>query len=606
MTPKLRTTIIGAAGLLWMAGCNSLLMQSKDPEADDLGSLTQEEEKDDESQQFIGDLTVPTGLNFVKIEGVGLVNGLDRTGSSPSPSSLRSRLLNEMRSHSVSHPDKLLESDENSLVVVRGYLPPGVQKGDRFDVEVVTPPESETTSLRGGHLFRTRLRELRVLRGRVRSGHVAGLAGGMVVTDTLFNGTDDAVDATRGRGLGGGQARISRSLGLVIRGESTVRQSAMIGSAINNRFHMTDPSGKHGVATPKRDNYVELAVHPRYKDNLSRYVSVIGSIALRESAGERMMRIESLQRRLLDPTTTARAALRLEAIGDDAAHVLIEGLKSPDSEVQFYAAEALAYQDRKEAASVLADLALTESAFRWHALTALTVMDHVAAYESLSDLLHVKSSETRYGAFRALRTRNAADPVVRGESLDGEFAYHVISSDGPGMVHISKAQRPEIVLFGAEQHLIPPSFLFAGNKIMIKGLENGQLKVTRFHAGPKEDQRETCDATLDQMIRTVVKMGGGYSDVIESLREVRKGGYLESKLVINALARPDRQYHRDKSKDAESRLQPNSPVPELFSNRLETSSEEEYLPDEIQSGPTEENEAPEPSFMGRMTDWFQR
>ena len=37
--------------------------------------------------------------------------------------------------------------------------------------------------------------------------------------------------------LGGGQSQISRPLGLAIRGESTVRQSAMIGTAINARFH---------------------------------------------------------------------------------------------------------------------------------------------------------------------------------------------------------------------------------------------------------------------------------------------------------------------------------------------------------------------------------
>ncbi|MFW6170175.1 MAG: HEAT repeat domain-containing protein [Planctomycetota bacterium] len=602
MMPKLRT-IVGLTALLWMAGCTSLWMQSQDPEAEELDALTQQEE---ESQEFIGDLTVPTGLNFIKIEGVGLVNGLGRSGSSPSPSPLLNRLLNEMRSHSVPNPEKLLESDKNSLVVVRGYLPPGVQKGDRFDVQVVTPPESETSNLRGGHLFRTRLREIRVLQGRVRSGHVAGLAGGMVVTDTLFNGTDDSVEATRGRVLGGGQSRLSRSLGLIIPGDSTVRRSATIGTAINNRFHITDPSGKHGVATPKRDNYIELAVHRRYKDNLSRYVRVIGSIALRESAGERMMRIESLQRRLLEPTTASRAALRLEAIGDDAAHVLLEGLESPELEVRFHAAEALAYLDREEAASVLAETAVAESAFRWHALTALTVMDHVAAYESLNDLLHVKSSETRYGAFRALRTRNAADPAVRGESLDGEFAYHLISSNGPPMIHVSKAQRPEIVVFDAEQRIVPPAFLFAGKKIMVKGLDDGQLKVTRFTAGTEADDRETCEATIDQMIRTIVKLGGGYSDVIEALQEARKGGYLESKLVVNALARPDRKYHRDENDGDKPTVQPQSPIPELFSDRLEHSQENpEYLPEEIESDETVKGQR-DSSFTGRMSGWLQR
>src|SRR5207253_10201019 len=61
------------------------------------------------------------------------------------------------------------------------------------------------------------------------------------------------------------------------------------------------------------------------------------------------------------------------------------------------------------------------SAFRWHALTALATMTHVAALDGLSDLLHVPSVETRYGAFRAMRIRNPGDPMTRGETLDKKF-----------------------------------------------------------------------------------------------------------------------------------------------------------------------------------------
>ncbi len=256
---------------------------------------------------------------------------------------------------------------------------------------------------------------------------------------------------------------------------------------------------------------------------------------MRETAGERVVRIESLERRLLEPTTAARAALQLEAIGDDAAHILLKGLESPDAEVRFYAAEALAYLDREEAAPVLAEAAANESAFRWHALTALAAMDHVVAYEALNELLHVPSSETRYGAFRALRTRNAADPLVRGEYLGNEFAYHVINSDGPPMIHLSKSLRSEIVLFGQNQPLVPPAFLFAGKEIMIKGLDDGQIKLTRFGIGEREDQQEICDANVDQLVRSIVTLGGSYADVMQALQEARKGGYLESKLVVNAL-----------------------------------------------------------------------
>ena len=139
-----------------------------------------------------------------------------------------------------------------------------------------------------------------------------------------------------------------------------------------SRFHTSDRNGKSGVATPKRDNYIELVLHPRYKNNISRYVRVIGSIALRESAGERVMRIESLQRQLLEPTTAARAALQLEALGEDAAHVLLHGLESPDPESAFLRCRSVGLPgSRGGGPRCWLKTAMNESAFRWHALTAL-------------------------------------------------------------------------------------------------------------------------------------------------------------------------------------------------------------------------------------------
>ena len=164
-------------------------------------------------------------------------------------------------------------------------------------------------------------------------------------------------------------------------------------------FQRSDRNGQSGVATPKRDNYIELAVHPRYKYNIARYVMVIRNMAVQESPSERVMRIAALERRLLEPATAARAALQLEAIGDEAIPVLLQGLTAPSTEVRFYAAEALAYLDREEAAPLLLTAAKEIPAFRWHALTALAAMDHVAAYEALNQLLHEPSVETRYGAF---------------------------------------------------------------------------------------------------------------------------------------------------------------------------------------------------------------
>ncbi len=68
--------------------------------------------------------------------------------------------------------------------------------------------------------------------------------------------------------------------------------------------------------------------------------------------------------------------MELEAIGGtQGIDVLLKGLKAADREVQFYAAEALAYLGRREAAEPLGQIARQEPAFRVLALTALAVLD---------------------------------------------------------------------------------------------------------------------------------------------------------------------------------------------------------------------------------------
>ena len=105
-----------------------------------------------------------------------------------------------MQSHDVKNPEKLLESLTNSLVIVRGYLPPGVEKGDPFDIEVVLPPKSKTTSLRDGFLMRCRMREMRYAKAdnAVHSGSVSGLAQGVVIVDAVFHGENGEASETRG------------------------------------------------------------------------------------------------------------------------------------------------------------------------------------------------------------------------------------------------------------------------------------------------------------------------------------------------------------------------------------------------------------------------
>jgi flagellar basal body P-ring protein FlgI len=568
-----------ALGLSGVCGCATPLFRGQTPDAESAAA-------GEKKTELVGDFTLPRGLKWTKLESIALVTNLDNTGSDPPPSEQRQMLIAEMQSHDVRQVDKILASPTTSMVYVRTYLPPGVQKGDPLDVEIRLPFRSETTSLRGGWLMQTRLRQAEVVRGQMLRGNVDGLAQGDVLVDAIFAGTSDRIHETRGRVLGGGTSMLSRELGLSIsKNDASIRTSALIGKAINQRFYAVDSGVKKGVANPERDDFIALAVAPRYKNNLARYLRVIRNIPLRENAIERTERLQLLEKKLLEPTSCALASLQLEAIGNEAIGTLKQGLRSSDPEVRFYAAEALAYLDQPEAAAPLAEAAKNESAFRWHALTALATMTHVAALDGLSDLLHVPSVETRYGAFRAMRIRNPGDPATRGEALDKKFRYHVIPTTGEPLVHITRTRIPEIVVFGHEQRLKDVTLLRAGKRILITPLENGDLRAGRYDPG-QETVYEPFPPDLDKLIRTVVKLGGGYAEVIQCLQDAKKAGCLEGRLAVEALPRPDRKYYRDDDPlpeapedDASERTnEPTTladrraatPAPELFRDGLKT------------------------------------
>ena len=53
------------------------------------------------------------------------------------------------------------------------------------------------------------------------------------------------------------------------------------------------------MATAKTDKYVELTVHPQYKDNIERYMQVVRAVALQERRRSRGSGSPSLEKQLL-------------------------------------------------------------------------------------------------------------------------------------------------------------------------------------------------------------------------------------------------------------------------------------------------------------------
>ena len=254
-----------------LAGCGNIIPRGQSPD-DSIVALN-----DPDKTVYIGDICKVFGLNYAPVEGVGLVSSLDGTGSSPAPSGQRDHLLAELKSKGkITDPKKAIASQNTSMVLLKGLLPPGSKKGDRFDVEVQVMPKSETRSLQYGQLMKTRMRPMMKTGRTVKLGRVNALSTGSVMVDSVFETRQDEPNQTRGWIFGGGVVFEDRSLALkVYTDETKVKVTRSIAYSINNRFTKMTSNGREGVAVAKSDRHIELELPDVYQHNIGRYFQVL-------------------------------------------------------------------------------------------------------------------------------------------------------------------------------------------------------------------------------------------------------------------------------------------------------------------------------------------
>jgi hypothetical protein len=551
--------------------------KSKTAKSDDDEALDIYETED--KVPLVGQFTQVVGQNVIRIEGAGLVVGLDGTGEDPPPSLVRQMVIADMKRRGVVNPDKLLKSPNVAVVIVTAYLPPLIREKETFDVEVSLPAGSKVKSLNGGYLMETYLAEHVIVPGQAdhKGKEMATAKGPILVSSSHANTGDLAGVLKRGRIVAGGKSKIDRDLALYLRNDfRSERNAVRIARAIGHRFFEYDKHGQQiALAEAKTDQQIKLKVLSKYRDNYPRYLDVIRKIAFKETDVARQVRMKRLKWQLLEPETTAGAALELEAIGDPAIPVLKNGLKSADPEVRYNAAMALGYLADPSCLDVLADAARNQYAFRIFALAAMASFEDAEIYTKLRDLLDVNSAETRYGAFRALTTLNANDPFVRGKTINDQFKLHVLSTAGPPMVHLTNCKKTEVVLFGADQTIKTPLFARAGTCILVTAPAGSrEVHVCRFAIG-QEDQRKVVTTRLEDVILAITDMGATFPDVAQFLSEASAQHNLAGRLEIDALPRAGRIFDRsqivaeDAKKGGKRRVGNETNAPNLFAVQLD-------------------------------------
>jgi hypothetical protein len=506
------------------------------------GQAEEETERDRYEVKTIGDVAQVANADPIPVAGIGLVIGLNGTGSSPPPGAYRGTLEQDLLKLKVENVKKLLSSSDISMVQVTALIPPGAHKDDRIDVEVTLPPGSRTTSLRGGRLVACDLRNYEMARNlseraanseRIFQGHPLVHAEGMLLVG--FSDGDEAALLKQGRIWGGGRLRTDRPFYLALNDDQQyARVAAIVADRINETFHgryLGGPSAE--VAKARTSGGVYLNVPQQYKHNLPRYLRVVCKIPMRPESAQNGYR-RKLGDDLLDPAHAVTAALRLEALGKDSVPQLKRGLQSDRPLVRFVAAEALAYLGEPLAAQELAQAVENFPDLRAFGLSALASLDEAASRVQLRRLMASTTPEVRYGAFRALRALDEHDPAVQGELLADSFWLHRAMPNSEPLVHFSTTRRAEIVLFGLDPTLKPPFAISAGEFTLTASAENQQCTIGHFSPQYGISHRH-CSFKIEDIVRGMADEGAMYPEIVEVLRQAHARHNEDCSIVNDAL-----------------------------------------------------------------------
>lgn len=509
--------------------------------------------------RLVQDLARPANVHAAKIEGVALVCGLQGTGADEPPSSYQQLLLQDMqRDTELKKTAKSqIASMNTAIALMETIVPPGAKKGDRLDVVIKLQPGSEATSIQNGYVENAELYQY-MTADIIRRGYKLGAVNGFITLDPDLVENKSPVAYKQGKIIGGAVVSRSRPVWLELKEEERSAGVAQrLEDVINKRFSYTKDgyAGKKKVAEARAGAArVNLEIPNEYRDNVVRYVNVVGAISFYETTDELNERIDRLANQLLDPESSEFAAIQLEAIGPRNEKVLDairKGMESPTDSVRFNSAITAAYfnqrADRPQVAKILAEFAANNKTYRPACLATMGVCMKTSfdVDAELRKLLSADGIETRYGAFRALWTRNPADYMIQGENMANQFSYHCLNCGGKPYVHIAESTRPEVVLFNSDQIYLQGEVDVEANPRLTIRSEDDDIIVKKYELDDGVDEQRRVGYKVDDVIRAIVEIGGTYPDVVSFLTQARskkllyatneEGTSTECALAIDAL-----------------------------------------------------------------------
>lgn len=557
---------VGALGL-----CCLLLTGCVDPQKQQM--IAEENEKArDLDVRLVGDIVDVGNGGPMQVDGVGLVTGLNGTGHCPA-GYYRTLLEQYLLKHTgtkggeIAHVARdvkvrqILDDPANALVIVTGYIPPGAHRGERFDVNIKLPPASRTTSLAGGYL---QLCPLRVYESAAKlsndpkyqnsqqllPGHIYAHAKGSLVVG--FGANADANELKSARVWQGGVSRIDRPYTFAMKKDNRSLQFAnkvagrinlmheedsrvrarhadftaeenhilAMGNAAQQINAKQDPSiSQDKIAKASKESVIYVRVPTGYRFDHQRFIDVAARTPQFDDDPDLPRYQQRLQKMLLDPRDTRRAAIHLEALGRDSIPILKTGLESAHPFVRFCSAESLAYLSSTAGVDTLAQLAPKYPIFAKNCTIALANLNENICRDRLGALLTSDERAVRCAAFHALSLVDEKDARLGGICLHETFWLYRVPDAPEPTVYFSTSKRAQVVLFGKNITLQPGTRVIIPKDFTVAHDEkSGKFLVKRITA--RGEQQRLSSGNLGEILSNLAELGATYPEIVDFLRRV--------------------------------------------------------------------------------------
>ena len=487
----------------------------------------------------IGSLVEVVSPGFIPVEGYGIVGGLRGTGSGECPTRVR-KYLEQYILKQLPEPrmdvDGFINSSDTAVVRVYGVMPTAVSGSRSFDLMVSALPDTQTTSLEGGWLYTTELKQL----GRFGMvTRVLGISEGPVFMNTLG---DSVPDRRIGYVLGGGTALGEYPISLVIN-KPSFKISNLIRNRLNGRF---GPETARAM-TPGR---IELRVPAKYAKQQQRFISIVKTMYLVDTPEVTEKRIQTFVGMLAVSDDDGVGEIALEAIGNQSLAKLSVLLNSGYEQVRLKAARCMLNLGSDAGLETLRAIVMDKkSVLRIEALEAITRgarRNDTAAIAR--QLLGDNNFEIRLAAYEQLRQIDDVSviriPVARSFYLDQ------ISNTPYKSIYVSRSGEPRIVLFGAPIICRDNMFVESPNGEVTIDSRAGQKYVSliRKHptrptvVGPLRSSLEIgdiiqtlCEEPVKRSEQGRVGLGVSYAEMIGLLKQMREKGAIEAEFKAGPL-----------------------------------------------------------------------